>query len=393
MVEGTVRLLSVGQGEFTLDRFPRLARQTLRAWDAADEYVLQHLAELDLGGGSVLVVNDGFGALTVALAGALAGAGKSSAQWIVQMQSDSWLAHTGARANLEANGIDGEGVSLLDSLQQPAPFDVLLFKVPRSLALLEDQLHRLRPHLTADTVIVGAGMVKQIHTSTLDLCERLIGPTRTSLARRKARLIHGTLDTALDVPANSYPTRYCLDGTKLELSNHAALFSRQQLDVGTRFLLEHLPRSPQARCIVDLGCGNGVLGIVAGRHHREAALVFTDESAMAIASTRENVAAAFGDERDITFHWADGCGGVEADSVDLILCNPPFHQQQAMGDAASWRMFQQARKALQPGGSLWVVGNRHLGYHTKLRRLFGNGEIIASNPKFVILKATKRDRI
>ena len=184
MVEGTDRLLSVGQGEFTLDRLPRLARQTLRAWDAADEYVLQHLAELDLGGGSVLVVNDGFGALTVALAGALAGAGKSRAQWIVQMQSDSWLAHPGARANLEANGIDVEGVSLLDSLQQPAPFDVLLFKVPRSLALLEDQLHRLRPHLTADTVIVGAGMVKQIHTSTLDLCERLIGPTRTSLARR-----------------------------------------------------------------------------------------------------------------------------------------------------------------------------------------------------------------
>ncbi|MBT4101643.1 MAG: methyltransferase, partial [Gemmatimonadetes bacterium] len=274
MVEETDRLLSVGQGEFTLDRYPRLAREMLRAWDAADEYVLNHLTELGVAGGSGLVVNDGFGALTVALAGA------SSAPWAVQMQSDSWLAHAGTRANLEANEIDVDGVAMLDPLAEPAPFDALLFKVPRSLALLEDQLQRLRPHLRPDTVIVGAGMVKQIHTSTLQLCERFIGPTRTSLARRKARLIHCTLDATLDVPTNPKPTQYRLDDTKLELSNHAALFSREQLDVGTRFLLEHLPRSPQARCIVDLGCGNGVLGIVAGRHHRQAALVFTDESAM-----------------------------------------------------------------------------------------------------------------
>ena len=80
---------------------------------------------------------------------------------------------------------------------------------------------------------------------------------------------------------------------------------------------------------------------------------------------------------------------MEPGSADLILCNPPFHQQQIVGDAVSWRMFQQACKVLRPGGSLWVVGNRHLGYHTKLRRLFGNGEVIASNPKFVILRATK----
>jgi len=383
MAEGQDRLFSVSQGEFTLDRYPCPARETLRAWDAADEYLLYHLAELGMGGGSVLVVNDGFGALTVALAGA------RSAQWVVQTQSDSWISHSGTRANLEVNVVSTGGVSMLDNLQTPAPFDVLLFKVPKSLAQLEDQLYRLRPHLRADTVIVGAGMVKQIHTSTLKLCERLIGPTRTSLARRKARLIHCDLDATLEPDAHPYPTRYTLEDTNLELSNHAALFSREQLDIGTRFLLEHLPRSPQARCIVDLGCGNGVLGIAAGHHHREASLVFTDESAMAIASTRENVEAAFGGERDVTFHWTDGLDGVEPGSADLILCNPPFHQQQIVGDAVSWRMFQQARKVLRPGGSLWVVGNRHLGYHTKLRRLFGNGEVIASNPKFVILRATK----
>ena len=288
MSDGPERQFSVPQGEFTLDRYPCLARETLRAWDAADEYLLMHLAESGVSPGAVLVMNDSFGALTVAL----------TMVGTVQMQSDSWIAHFGARENLEANGLGEDRVNLLDPLQEPAPFDLLLFKVPKSLALLEDQLHRLRPHLTAETLVVGAGMVKQIHTSTLESCERLIGPTRTSLARRKARLIHCTLDEERELPANPYPTQYRLDDMGLQLSNHAALFSREQLDLGTRFLLQHLPRSPQARCIIDMGCGNGVLGIVAGYHHREASLVFADESAMAIASARENVTGTFGDQRE-----------------------------------------------------------------------------------------------
>jgi 16S rRNA (guanine1207-N2)-methyltransferase len=56
------------------------------------------------------------------------------------------------------------------------------------------------------------------------------------------------------------------------------------------------------------------------------------------------------------------------------------------------RMFSDARDALRPGGELWVIGNRHLGYHVKLRRLFGNSELIASDPKFVVLRAVKKER-
>ena len=42
-----------------------------------------------------------------------------------------------------------------------------------------------------------------------------------------------------------------------------------------------------------------------------------------------------------------------------------------------------------PGGELWIVGNRHLGYHGKLKRLFRGVEQVAATPKFVILKAIK----
>jgi 16S rRNA (guanine1207-N2)-methyltransferase len=52
-------------------------------------------------------------------------------------------------------------------------------------------------------------------------------------------------------------------------------------------------------------------------------------------------------------------------------------------------MFTGAHRALRPGGELWVVGNRHLGYHLKLRRLFGGCEVVAGHPKFVLLRATR----
>ncbi|WP_379557582.1 methyltransferase, partial [Pseudomonas sp. MD332_6] len=76
-------------------------------------------------------------------------------------------------------------------------------------------------------------------------------------------------------------------------------------------------------------------------------------------------------------------------SLDVVLCNPPFHQQPVVGDFLAWRMFQQAREALVVGGARYIVGNRHLGYHSKLARLFRGVEPVAATPKCVILTARK----
>ncbi len=137
-------------------------------------------------------------------------------------------------------------------------------RVPKSLALLEDQLLRLAPSVHADTVVVGTGMVKEIHTSTLALFERILGPTRTSLAERKARLIFCTPDPAPACPANPWPYRYTLPQDVGPVSgrtvvNHAGVFCADRLDIGTRFFLRHLPAGRGGR-VVDLGCGNGVVG-------------------------------------------------------------------------------------------------------------------------------------
>jgi 16S rRNA G1207 methylase RsmC len=52
-------------------------------------------------------------------------------------------------------------------------------------------------------------------------------------------------------------------------------------------------------------------------------------------------------------------------------------------------MFVDARRALKTGGVLRVIGNSHLGYHLKLKRIFGKSKIIVSNERFMIVEAVK----
>ncbi|PNG20719.1 methyltransferase [Streptomyces cahuitamycinicus] len=371
-------------GEPALTRYPEDPRDRLRAWDASDEYLLRHLAAervpLD---GTVVVVGDRWGALVTALA----------AHRPVQI-TDSFLAQEATRANLARAGAEPGSVRLLTTQDAPPErIDVLLVRVPKSLALLEDQLLRLAPAVHAGTVVVGTGMVKEIHTSTLRLFERILGPTRTSLAEKKARLIFCTPDPALERPANPWPYVYTLEdgigpasgGTVV---NHAGVFCADRLDIGTRFFLGQLPRGRGGR-VVDLGCGNGVVGASVALTDPDAEVLFVDESFQAVASA-EATYKANGAPGRAEFRVGDGLAGVPSGSVDLVLCNPPFHSHQATTDATAWRMFTGARRTLRPGGELWVVGNRHLGYHVKLRKLFGNSRLVASDPRFVVLKAVKR---
>ncbi len=372
-------ILSVTQGEFSLSRFPKRKNETLRAWDAADEYVLNYLVEQNIvrDSRSLLIINDSFGALSVSLS-----------QYRPLMQSDSYLAHQSVLTNLADNKLAADRVKLAASLEPlSGKFDVVIIKIPKCLALLEDQLIRLRPHLNTDSVVIGAGMVKSIHNSTLNLFETVIGSTRTSLARKKARLIFSELDTAIRVDENPYPKSYLLEGTQYQIFNHSSVFSQESLDIGTRFFLEHIPKVEGGKTIVDLGCGNGVVGLIAADRSPESELVFVDESYMAVASAEQNFKAAFGDTRKARFEVTDCLSGIEENSIDVILNNPPFHQHNAVGDFIARQMFNESKIALKKGGELWIIGNKHLGYFSILKKMFGNCTEVASNKKFMIVKS------
>ena len=372
-------LLDSPFAQLDLIRQPEQHNDPLQAFDAADEYLLAYLAEQQPNATTrVLVLNDSFGALAASLAGHVQ----------VTSSGDSCLAALGLEKNLVRNGKAFDAVPFVPASQMPGgPFDRVLIRVPKTLALLEEQLIRLQGQLAPGAEVIAGAMVKHLPRAAGDLLERYIGPMHASLAVKKARLL---IATVADRPMaiSPYPTRYTLDTPAIELLNHANVFCREGLDIGTRAFLPHLPKNLGSARVADLGCGNGVLAIASALQNPDAQYTLVDESYMAVQSAAQNWLSALGD-RDVTIRAADGLAGQAADSLEVVLCNPPFHQQQVVGDFLAWRMFQQAREALVVGGALYIVGNRHLGYHTKLARLFRGVEQVATTPKFVILKARK----
>lgn len=372
-------------GIYTLRRYPQRKKETLRAWDAADEYLLNYLDEKHLlqSGISVLIVNDSFGALSVPLH-----------QYQPVVMTDSYLSMQGMLQNSGLNHIDDEFLTLINALQKPEDYlsetaDLVLIKIPKSLALLEHQLHQIRSALTRQTHIIAAGMTKMIHPSTLYLFESILGTTITSLARKKARLIFTCFDEKKTVSPSPYPETWYLDNG-IELVSHAGVFSRAKLDPGTRLMLENLPTGEHFDTVIDLGCGNGVIGITVTMNNRIEKTVFIDESVMAIESAAENAHAHFSESQQAEFLLTDCLTGVEKNSVERVLCNPPFHINRAMNDEVAWQMFKQSRDVLKDKGELWVIGNRHLAYHAKLKHLFGNCDVIASNKKFTLLRSVRK---
>jgi len=362
-----------------LIRQPEQPNEPLQAFDAADEYLLAQLHEQGLPASTrVLILNDSFGALGCSLA--------TQAQ--VTSSGDSHLAQVALEKNLQRNALPGDALAFVPASEvAQGPFDRVLIRVPKTLALLEEQLIRLHGQLAPGAQVIAGAMIKHLPRAAGDLLEKYIGPVQASLAVKKARLLTAT-PTDKPAPRSPYPTRYRLDQPGIELLNHANLFCREDLDIGTRAFLPQLPKALGNLRVADLGCGNGVLGIVYALSNPQAQMTLVDESYMAVQSAQENWQAILG-ERPADIRAGDGLAEQPMDSLDLVLCNPPFHQQQVVGDFLAWRMFTQAKTALAKGGELWIVGNRHLGYHLKLKRLFGKVEQIAATPKFVILRATK----
>lgn len=374
-------LLDTAHCRLTLYRYPRQNQDPLQAWDAADEYLINELAESQQApDGPVIIMNDGFGALAAFL--------HAHAPVCV---TDSHVSERATQANLAENGLDPDAIRLQDALAPlPDAPALVVIKVSKYQALLEQQLLALRQVVTPATRILAAGKAKDIHTSTLKLFEKYLGETRTSLAWKKARLIHCTPAAERPPLPNPFPTVWPLEGSGMLIHNHANVFSRTSLDIGARFMLDNLPIH-SARRVIDLGCGNGVLGLSLLAKDSEVEVTFIDESYMAVASARLNVEHNLPDALPRAHFLVNNClDGVPAGSADRILCNPPFHQLQAITDHIAWQMFTDAHRVLPQGGELWIVGNRHLDYHNKLKRLFGNAQVVASNSKFVILKAIKR---
>lgn len=378
-------------GELAVARVPYSVNETLQGFDQADVLALEYLQEEALLNtqSRVVMVNEPFGAMTCAVTKAMVALDGS----LPTLWSDSHIAHLGLQHNAYANKLPLAHFVPAQKTPQ-GPFDLVLFRLPKSHALLRDQLQRILPQLTPSALIIMPIMVKHMDTAVYQLLESLLGTVTTSLARKKARLVFagkpaginsGKNKAALKQTLKPVETSWELPSYGLFLHHFSGVFSRTKLDAGAQVLLHLFPKGPFKK-IIDLGCGNGIQAIFAAKKWPQCEVIGIDESYMSVASATIN-AKANGVATQCAFIAGDCLTEIPSQSADLILCNPPFHQERVMGDQIAMRMFAQAAQVLTANGEFWVVGNRHLGYHVKLKRWFSRVEQVGAHPKFVVLKA------
>ena len=378
-----------------LERRPQTKSAGLLAWDAADELLLGGLFATRPEG-PVLVVNDRFGALTLPLL---------RAGHEVTVFGDSRLAELAIGENAQRSGLSTAQLRFVAStspvIAPPVGFRSAVWRVPRTLSLLDAQVTALHGRFADGAAVFIGGMDKHTPPGASDHVAPL-GEITLIPRHRKARVFRleptdrptapdTTPDTAPDTALvkHARDVRVVVGESELIVRGGPNVFSSDRLDRGTAFLVAQLAALPEAVAIADLGCGSGALGIAAARLCPDAHVSFIDESYEAIATSRRNWTSNIVG-RDATFLVDDCLTAFTGEPFDVVLCNPPFHQDQIIGDTIAWRMFTHSWRNLRPGGELWVVGNRHLGYHAKLRKIFGNCRPLANDPAFVALTATKR---
>lgn len=171
-------------------------------------------------------------------------------------------------------------------------------------------------------------------------------------------------------------------GQNFAVQSGSGVFSKNNLDTGTRILLETvIEKAKPAENVLDLGCGTGVAGVVISRFWRcHVTGIDINEKAAKLAeenyrSSGVNGTAAVQD-------------GIQEGLYDCILFNPPIRA----GKEVIYRLFDQCAAHLISSGSLWIVMRKQHGAQSAmdyLSRLGLQVSRIARNKGFWVIEAVK----
>lgn len=174
-------------------------------------------------------------------------------------------------------------------------------------------------------------------------------------------------------------------GKKFELLTDDGIFSKNHFDEGTNTLLQVAIQQPLFGRCLDLGCANGIVGIVLKSFFPSLSFDLVDINQRAVALAQKNV-HRFG-WKDVSVFYSDGFDQI-THQYQQIFFNPPIRA----GKAVVYRLYEQAHAHLDKQGSLYVVIRKSLGAKSsqdKLMQLFDNCVIIKRNKGFYVLHSIK----
>lgn len=171
-----------------------------------------------------------------------------------------------------------------------------------------------------------------------------------------------------------------------------------KIDKGSQFLAEVLQSRFESfigKTVLDLGCGYGYLSMVANCFKAER-VISTDNCAAALSSVAKNM------QNSNSLVIASDAGDLVDEGVDLILCNPPFHQGFSMNAELHHKFLSNTKRLLrlaepkrvnqaskqEATPEAWFVVNQFLSIDAQCRDLGLTAVEAARNPSFKVLKIT-----
>ncbi|GGL30876.1 class I SAM-dependent methyltransferase [Nocardia jinanensis] len=367
-----------------LRRYPDVEAANLYAVDAADRLILDvaavALTEAAAARETVAVIGDGYGALTL-------GAAATHDLHGIRVHQDLLTGELALAANARALGLADRYTahSLGESLLGGAT--VVLLRLPRVLAGLAEIAEAIARYAHPAVRVFAGGRDKYLTKAMNDVLAESFSEVRASRGRQKSRtlLVRGPKPVGI----SRFPLHEHIGEIDIDVVAHGAAFSGTRLDIGTRFLLDHLrAMKPDARDAVDLGCGTGILAVALARSRPGLTVVGTDQSAAAVASATATAAANQVTDR-VRVVRDDAMSAAPDNSADLVVCNPPFHVGAAVHTGSAIKMFTQTGRVLRPGGELWTVYNNHLNHRTMVERMVGRTEVMGRNRKFTVTRSVR----
>lgn len=353
--------------EFHLKRYPKTDDKSLRAWSNAELLVLDYIADKETE--SIHTFNDRFGV------------------WNCTLQSKNlttvWTYASQQKAivqNLELNNFSDK-VIYKTPLEDLEKVELALIKIPKSLELFVLFLQKIHKAAHEETEVVCGFMTKYFSASYLKIAEQYFEVVEQSKAWKKARLLilkqPKTIGTYKEL-INSIPSKDNL------LRQYYGVFSSGKVDIGTQFLLEHLQVKHYELNILDVASGNGVIAYEVRQQNPKVKVTLVDDFNLAIASSQLNLA-----NKNANFICADTLDGLEQNSFDLVVSNPPFHFEHENNIEVALNLFKGVKNCLKENGRFVLVANKHLNYTTHLNKLFKELIIVETNKKFEVIECLK----
>ncbi|TCS42593.1 class I SAM-dependent methyltransferase [Reinekea marinisedimentorum] len=348
-----------------LSRIP--ADDQLQAWNAADELLLNRQEEVQ---GNSLIVNDSFGAIALSLNN------KQVSCWLDSATSAEALQHNANQNNLVAPPLvfppftDGQ-------------FETIVIHIPKSASYFSWLLETLKPSLTGNRTVLALGMTKHINNAHIKVMNEQFANVNPGRAEKKARVIRLTEPRE---PATTNKTNcYANPLTHEDITVLPGCFAEKSIDPGARVFISYFNQLPEAKKVLDLGCGNGVLTQTFLSVQPSSEVHLADDSRQAIDSAKLNLQG----QHNCFFHHSNGLNNLKAENFDLILCNPPFHQNSTVTLTVAEKLISDAANVLSKEGQLWLVANRHLDYRKTLKEHFNTLNIVSKDARFNVICCTK----